>query len=114
MNLFETFYEPCTIMNKVKIRDPEGGIVNTWTEGETIEAAFPGLTPTEKIAAQQAAVQYTDTITAPVNVGLDEQDVIKRDVTGKYYIVVSIEPATPRAASFTFARYNVRELVKLP
>lgn len=101
-------------MNKVKIRDPEGGIVNTWTEGETIEAAFPSLTPTEKIAAQQAAVQYTDTITAPANTGLDEQDVFKRNATGKYYIVVSVEQGTPKAATFAFAQYNVRELIKLP
>ena len=44
MSLYETFYEPCRIMNKVKIRDPEGGIINTWTEGEEIQVAFQGLT----------------------------------------------------------------------
>lgn len=112
MSLYETFYEPCRIMNKVKIRDPEGGIINTWTEGEEIQVAFQGLTPTEKIAAQQATVQYTDTITTPKGTALDAQDVFRRGT--KYYLVVSVESATPKVASFDFEQYNVRELVKLP
>ena len=57
MSLYESFYEPCTIMNKVKERDPEGGIVNTWTEGIEIQVAFQDKSPVEQMAAQQATVQ---------------------------------------------------------
>ena len=57
-------------------------------------------------------MQYTDTITTPKGTALDAQDVFRRGT--KYYLVVSVESATPKVASFDFEQYNVRELVKLP
>ncbi len=112
MSLYESFYEPCTIMNKVKERDPEGGIVNTWTEGIEIQVAFQDMSPVEQMAAQQATVQYTDTVITPKGTSLDEQDVFKHG--DSYFIVVGIPSAAPRVASFDFERYNVRKLVTLP
>lgn len=114
MNLYETFYEPCTVINKSKVPDGEGGTVNTWTPGAAIDVAFQSLTPTQQIAAQQTGAQYTDTITTPAAVTLDEQDVFQRDKTGKYYRVLSVEQDTPRVATFKFHRYNVREMAALP
>lgn len=112
MSLFETFYEPAVVMDKTKSSDGVGGIINKWAEGEAISVAFSGLSPLERVAAQQAAVSYTDTIVTPINVNLDEQDVIKAH--GKYYLIVSKLADTPSVASFDFKRYNVRELVSLP
>ena len=112
MSLYETFYSPAVVMNKTKVPDGVGGFVNGWTEGAEIRAAFSSLTPTERIAAQQASVAYTDTIVTPVNTNLDEQDIIKAD--GSYYIVVSKLPKTPTVSTFKFERYNVRRLVALP
>lgn len=114
MNLYETFYEKCIIMNKTKIPDAEGGTKNEWTPGAEIRVAFPGLTPTQQIAAQQAAVTYSDTIVTPANVQLDTGDVVQRAESGRYYTVVGMPPATPATATFSFARYNVRELAALP
>lgn len=112
MSLYETFYAPAVVMNKTKVPDGVGGFVNGWTEGAEISAAFSSLTPTERIAAQQASVAYTDTIVTPVNTNLDEQDVIKAD--GSYYLVVSKLPKTPSASTFQLERYNVRRLAALP
>lgn len=114
MTLFESFLEPCVIMDKTKVPDAEGGTVNTWTPGAEIEVAFQSLTPTQQIAAQQTGAQYTDTIVTPIGVTLDEQDVIQRKASGKFYRVLSVEPETPKVATFKFSRYNVRELVSLP
>lgn len=114
MNLYESFYEPCTIMNKSKVPDGEGGIENAWLPGLQIEVAFTSLTPTQQIAAQQTGAQYTDTVTTPSTVTLDEQDVFQRKATGKYYRVLSMEQDTPKVASFEFHRYNVKEMAALP
>lgn len=114
MSLYETFYEKCVIMDKTKVPDGEGGVINTYTAGAEFDAAFPELSPTAQVAAQQAAVQYTGTITTPANVALDEQDIFQRTASGKYYLVVAPLPAAPGVATFRFARYNVRELAALP
>lgn len=114
MSLYETFYEKCVVMDKTKTPDGEGGTINAWTPGAEIKAAFPGLTPTQQAAAQQAAVAYTDTIVTPANVSLDERDIIQRCSGGRYYQVVGLVPGTPGAASFSFARYNVQKLAALP
>ncbi len=114
MSLFETFYEKCTVMDKTKVSDGEGGMINTYTPGAEFNAAFPELSPTAQLVAQQAEAQYTGTITTPANVTLDEQDIFRREASGKYYLVVSLLSGTPNAATFQFARYNVRELAALP
>lgn len=114
MNLYETFYETCTVMNKSKVTDPEGGTINTWTPGAEIKAAFRELTPTQQIAAQQTVAQYTDTVVTPITVALDEQDIFQRPANGKYYRVLSAEQDTPQVASFKFHRYKVREMAVLP
>ena len=112
MSLYETFYSPAVVMNKTKAPDGVGGDVNTWEDVAEIKIAFSGLTPTERVAAQQADVTYTDTIVTPLNTNLDEQDIIKAD--GSYYLVVSKLPKTPTVSTFKFERYNVRRLVALP
>ena len=112
MSLYETFYAPAVVMNKTKVPDGVGGYVNAWKDGAEIRIAFSGLTPTERIAAQQAAVTYTDTIVTPINTNLDEQDIIKAD--GSYYLIVSKLPKTPTVSTFQFERYNVRRLAALP
>lgn len=114
MSLYETFYEKCVVMDKMKKPDGEGGMINTYTPGVEFDAAFPELSPTAQLAAQQAAAQYTGTITTPANVTLDEQDVFQRTASGKYYLVVALLPAAPGVATFQFARYSVRELAALP
>lgn len=114
MSLYETFYEKCVIMDKTKVPDGEGGVINTYAPGAEFDAAFPELSPTAQVAAQQAAVQYTGTITTPANVALDEQDIFQHAASGKYYLVVAPLPAAPGVATFRFARYNVRELAGLP
>ena len=112
MSLYETFYSPAVVMNKTKGPDGVGGYVNAWEDGADIKIAFSSLTPTERIAAQQADVTYTDTIVTPLNTNLDEQDIIKAD--GSYYLVVSKLPKTPTVSTFKFERYNVRRLAALP
>lgn len=112
MSLYETFYSPAVVMNKTKVPDGVGGYVNAWKDGAEIKTAFSGLTPTERLAAQQADVTYTDTIVTPLNTNLDEQDIIKAD--GSYYLIVSKLPKTPTVSTFQFERYNVRRLAALP
>ena len=112
MSLYETFYETAVIMDRKTTPSPVGGFISGWTEGAAFQVAFTGLTPTEKIAAQQAAVQYSDTIVTPANTGLAERDVFK--LKEKYYRIIGVLPATPKVASFAFERYTVETLAGLP
>lgn len=112
MSLYETFYETAVLMDRKTTASPVGGFISGWTEGAEFQAAFTGLTPTEKIAAQQAAVQYSDTIVTPINTGLAERDVFK--FNEKYYRVIGKLPTTPKVASFSFERYTVESLAGLP
>lgn len=112
MNLYESFYNKAVLMDRKSTPDGVGGFTSTWAEGASFDVAFSGLTPTEKIAAQQAAVQYSDTITTPESVHLSERDIFKVD--GKLYHVVGILPPTPGVASFKFNRYTVETLAGLP
>lgn len=112
MNLYESFYNKAVLMDRKTTPDGVGGFISAWTEGASFDVAFSGLTPAEKIAAQQSAVQYSDTITTPENVHLSERDIFK--VGEAVYRVVGILPAAPGVASFKFNRYTVESLPGLP
>lgn len=112
MNLYETFYNKAVLMDRKSTPDGVGGFNNTWAEGAAFDVAFSGLTPAEKIAAQQATVQYSDTITTPETVRLSERDVFK--VGDEIYRVVGVLPPTPRVSTFKFNRYTVQTLAGLP
>lgn len=110
--LYESFYTEAVLMCRSRGSDGVGGFRNTWEEGDILSVAFSSLTPTERIAAGQASVGYTDTILVPAETELKAQDIFLAD--GAYYLVVSHLPRTPRCASFGFDRYNVRRLEALP
>lgn len=112
MSLFETFYEKAVLMNKTSTPSSVGGFVTTWTEGAEFDVAFSGLTPTERIAAQQASAQYSDTIVTPEAVKLSERDVFR--CGGKYYRIVGVLSSTPAVATMSFNRYTVETLQGLP
>lgn len=112
MSLYETFYERAVLMDKISTPSSVGGVNTTWTEGAEFDVAFTGLTPAERIAAQQASAQYSDTIVTPENVQLAERDVFKHGE--KYYRVVGVLPPTPKVATFGFHRYTVETLQGLP
>ena len=48
MSLYETFYETAVLMDRKTTASPVGGFISGWTEGAEFQAAFTGLTPTEK------------------------------------------------------------------
>lgn len=112
MSLYETFYEKAVLMDKVSTPSSVGGFNTTWTEGAEFEVAFSGLTPMERIAAQQSSAQYSDTIITPGNATLSERDVFK--VNGKYFRVIGVLSSTPAVSTMNFNRYTVETLAGLP
>lgn len=87
--LWESLLEDVIILTKKYVSDGRGGVVPTYTEGETVLAAFSFITsPQVRIAEQvQAVPRYT--ITTKQNVNLQYHDVIKRKADNKTFRITS-------------------------
>lgn len=104
MALFDTFYEPCVLMEKKRVSDGEGGFVTEWVEGVEFSAAIVMDNTMTARVAESDGMKSIYTVTAPKNVKFDFYDVFKRVSDGKTFRVTS-EPAdkeTPGVASFDF------------
>lgn len=113
MSLIDEAMTPCVMIDRTTLPDGEGGIIATWVEGATFNAA---ITFDNSIEAQTAAVQGVTslyTVTTPKTVMLQYHDVFKRLSDGKVFRVTSDgdDKVTPERASFQFAQVTAEEYV---
>ena len=105
MSLYETFYEPCVLLEKKRVPDGEGGWNTQWTDdGPKFEAAVVlDNTMTARVAESQG-MKSVYTVTTNQNVNLEFHDAFKRLSDGKTFRVTSDpnDKETPDAASFHF------------
>lgn len=105
MTLYETFYEPCILMERRREPDGEGGWNSVWTDdGPEFEAAVViDNTMTARVAESQG-MKSVYTVTTNSNVNLEFHDVFKRVSDGKTFRVTSDpkDKTTPDAATFSF------------
>ena len=83
MSLLDDAFEDCVILDKRTQKDGYGGVVTTYTDGATIQAA---IVFDDSIQARTAVVQGVRdvyTITTRRNVVLQYHDVIRRLKDGK-------------------------------
>ena len=111
MSLIDEAMTPCVMIDRTTKPDGEGGILTTWVEGATFNAA---ITFDNSIEAQTAAVQGVTslyTVTTPKTVTLQYHDVFKRLSDGKVFRVTSDgdDKITPERASFQFAQVSAEE-----
>lgn len=102
--LFETFMEPCVLMERKRVPDGEGGFVVSWTEGAEIEAAIIMDNSTEARAAEHDGMTSVYTVTTRPTAALDYHDVIKRLSDGRIFRITSdsSDKMTPNVATFQF------------
>ena len=113
MSLIDEAMTPCVMVDRTTQPDGEGGIITTWVEGATFNAA---ITFDNSIEAKAAAVQGVTslyTVTVPKRVKLEYHDVFKRLSDGKVFRVTSDgdDKITPERASFQFAQVSAEEYV---
>ena len=113
MSLIDEAMTPCVMVDRTTQPDGEGGIITTWVEGATFNAA---ITFDNSIEAKAAAVQGVTslyTVTVPKRVKLEYHDVFKRLSDGKVFRVTSDgdDKITPERASFQFVQVSAEEWV---
>jgi Phage head-tail joining protein. len=111
MSLFETFKVPCTLMEKVRVSDGEGGWTKTWTEGASFKAAIVLDSTINARIAEHDGMTGVFTVTTDPNVTLEFHDAFKRKSDGKTFRVTKVNDSTPNVATFSFNQYQAEEWV---
>lgn len=106
--LYETFMEPCVIVERKRVPDGEGGFSVSWTDGAEIEAAIVMDSSTQARAAEHDGMTSVYTITTRPTATLDYHDVIKRLSDGRIFRVTSdsADKTTPSVATFQFRQVS--------
>lgn len=112
--LWETFLTECTMQTKSTISDGQGGVVTSWTNGDTfLSAIVKNSTAIERVAEKQG-VKASYTVTTPVTVSLKFHDIFKRNSDNKTFIVTSnsSDSKPPQVSTFKFNQVTAEEWEK--
>ena len=109
--LIEDFAEQCTVLEKTRVPDGEGGWTVVWKDGMTFRAAIVHNTTVEARVAEKEGMTSTYTVTTERNMGLDFHDVFRRDSDGDIFRVTSDskDVQTPDVSSFQFAQVSAEK-----
>lgn len=111
MSLIDDFKVPCTLLEKKRVPDGEGGWAVTWTDGMQFNAAIVHNTTIDARVAEKEGMTSTFTVTTEKNMGLDFHDVFRRETDGDIFRVTSDsqDVQTPSRASFQFAQVSAEK-----
>ena len=106
--LIDAFMVDCVFMDKTKVPDGIGGVINTWAEGTSFKAAIVKDSTMEAKIAEKQGVTEVYTVTAPKSLGLEYHDVFKRVSDGAIFRVTSnvTDSQTPKVATFQFGQVS--------
>ena len=105
--LDEMMDRECTLLEKSRVPDGEGGWTATWADGPTFRAAIVKDSGTVAQIAEKQGVTGLYTVTVPRNVTLDFHDAFRSG--GKVYRVTTENDSTPGVATFQFNQYRAEE-----
>lgn len=106
--LVGNFMARCTMMEKKRIPDGQGGFTTGWSDaGPFMAAVVKDSTLAARVAEKQGVTEVY-TVTTPSGVGLEFHDVFRRDSDGATFRVTSnaIDSRPPTAASFAFEQVS--------
>lgn len=111
MSLLSDAMEKCTILNKTRIDDGDGGFITTYTDGVEFSGALVKDTSTQMTIAMAQGVKAAYTVTTARNVVLDFHDVFRREKDKKIFRVTSdgIDKNTPMSASLDMRQVTAEE-----
>lgn len=111
ISLLEDAFEECVILDKTTQKDGYGGVVTTYVDGASIQAA---IVFDSSLAARTASVQGVKdlyTVTTRRNVVLQFHDVIRRQKDGKVLRITTDgkDKETPQGAGLDMRVVNAEE-----
>lgn len=106
MSLVDEFREPCTLLERKRVPDGEGGWATTWGDGPRFMAAIVNDTSMAARVAERQGASSTYTVTTDRGTALGFRDAFRRDRDGRTFRVTSrpSDRQTPERASFSFAQ----------
>ena len=111
MSLLDDAFEPFVMLDRVTTEDGYGGIITSWTEGATFQAAatFANSTQARVAAVQGAYDRYR--ITTRKSVTLQYYDVVKRLSDNKIFRVTTDgdDVKTPSSAALDMRQVDAEE-----
>lgn len=111
MSLIDDFKVTCTLLEKKRVPDGEGGWTVTWVDGMEFDAAIVLDNSTQARVAEKEGMTSVFTVTTEKNMGLDFHDVFRRNSDGDTFRVTSDSQdiQTPDRASFQFAQVSAEK-----
>lgn len=111
MSLLSEAYEPCTIINRAIVPDGQGGVITTWTDGATINAAIVEDSSIEARIGMAQGVTSVYTITTSRTLNLQYHEVLRRESDGKIFRVTSDgdDKKTPKPATLDMRQVTAEE-----
>ena len=109
MTLIDAFKVPCTLVEKSRVSDGEGGWTTAWVDGIGFSAAIVLDSAINARIAEAEGVTGVYTVTTDRNVALDFHDAFRRDSDGQVFRVTKVNDPTPGVATFQFNQYQAEE-----
>lgn len=111
MSLIDDFTARCTMIDKVSESDGYGGLITTWHDGATFDAAIVLDNSMQARIGEQQGVTALYTITTKKSVNLQYHDVFRRNNDGKVFRVTSDgdDKATPTSATLNMRQVTAEE-----
>ena len=111
MSLIDDFKTRCTLLEKRRVPDGEGGWAVEWVDGMEFDAAIVHNTTIAARVAEKEGMSSTFTVTTEKNMGLDFHDVFRRESDGDTFRVTSDsqDVQTPDRSSFQFAQVTAEK-----
>lgn len=111
VGLMNGFAETCTLLEKTRIPDGEGGWTVNWVDGMQFMAAITYDTTIQARVAESEGMKATYTVTTDKATQLDFHDVFRRERDGQVFRVKSQgdDKKTPPSATFQVSQVSAEE-----
>lgn len=113
MSLVDNFKVPCTLLERSRVPDGEGGWTTGWADGPQFQAAIVRNSSLAARVAEREGLTNVYTVTTSPNAALEFHDVFRRDSDGQVFRVTSNgdDVQTPDVATFQFQQVSAEEWV---
>lgn len=111
VGLMNDFAEECTLLEKTRVHDGEGGWTTNWVDGLEFVAAITYDTTIQARVAESEGMRATYTVTTDKATQLDFHDVFRRKRDGQIFRVTSQgdDKRTPPSATFQVSQVAAEE-----
>jgi hypothetical protein len=108
MSLINDWNEDCTLLERRRIQDGEGGWLTSWEDGASFTAAITFDSSTQAKIAEAQGVTSLYSVYTTKNALLSYHDVFRRNSDGQVFRVTSNgqDVQTPASASFEFSKVS--------